>query len=343
MTQKRFTSLDLVGVIDGFPYADSDPDAHAKVLERYYTLVWEDSEGQFPIGYVPLSVIDALSKTPANITGPVNIDPTARTVSLWHQLPTYEERTSQAARLTQYWRQNETFKMLKTWRNELWPVYGRKGELLLSLERASMGLFGTTRFGVHMNAFIRRADETSKYPFRIWVPKRAITKPNYPGMLDNAVAGGLMTNEDPFECIIREADEEASLPEDVMRKNTVETGIITYIQITDERTGGEAGYIYPECQWVYDLELPSDNSVVPTPKDGEVESFNLRTVEEIQEQLAQGLWKPNCAVVMLDFFVRHGIYTRENEPHYDALYARSHRLIPFPGPHLTYRKRETSS
>jgi hypothetical protein len=56
-------------------------------------------------------------------------------------------------------------------------------------------------------------------------------------------------------------------------------------------------------------------------------------VEEIQEQLAQGLWKPNCAMVMLDFFARHGILTAENEPHYDELCARAHRFIEFPGPH----------
>ena len=156
-------------------------------------------------------------------------------------------------------------------------------------------------------------------------------------MLDNTVAGGLMTNEDPFECIIREADEEASLPESLMRQRVVETGTITYVYITDARSGGDPGYIYPECQWVYDLELPDDGSVVPEPKDGEVESFTLQTVEEIQEQLARGLWKPNSAVVVIDFFMRHGVYTPENEPDFSELYARAHRDIPFPGPHKSYR------
>lgn len=302
-------------------------------MKGLYTLVWHDDEGRYPIGYVPLSVMEVLKDTPASITGRVDVDPVARTVALFQEPTTEEERTKLVAQLTGYWRQNQAFRLIKGWRNELWPIYGRKGELLFNMERSAVGLIGAARFGVHMTAFIRRNDDSSRFDFRIWVPKRAATKSTYPGMLDNTVAGGLMTNEDPFECMIREADEEASLPEDLMRQHAKETGTVTYIYITDERSGGEPGYIYPECQWVYDLELPADGSVTPCPKDGEVESFSLHTVEEIQEQLAQGLWKPNCAMIVIDFFVRHGIYTLENQPHYDELRARAHRFIPFPGPH----------
>ena len=307
-------------------------------MKRLYTLVWKDNEGAFPIGYVPLSVLEALRNTPEHIRGAMDVDDEARTILLFQEPTTEEDRTKLVGKLTAYWRENKAFRILKGWRNELWPVYGRNGELLYSVERVAMGLFGNARFGVHMSAFIRRSDADSRYDFRIWVPKRAADKSTYPSMLDNTVAGGLMTNEDPFECVIREADEEASLPEDFVRKNAKETGTITYIYITDERVGGEPGWIYPECQWVYDLELPADGSVTPCPKDGEVESFSLRTVEEIQEQLAQGLWKPNCAVVMLDFFVRHGILTPENEPYYDEIRAKSSRFIPFPGPHWPHWK-----
>ncbi|KAK3323548.1 NUDIX hydrolase domain-like protein [Cercophora scortea] len=339
----RLANIDLINNCDAFPDPERDPVGHAKFTQGFYTFIWNDDEGPFPIGYLPLTVIDALDKTPASIKGQVDVDHANRTVTLFHEPKTEEERTQLAARLTAYWRANKTFLILKGWRNELWPVYGRHGELLLSMERAAMGLFGTVRYGVHMNAFVRRNDGDSKYDLRIWVPKRSATKSNYPGMLDNTVAGGLMTNEDPFECIIREADEEASLPEEVMRKHTKEVGTVTYISVTDKRAGGEPGFIYPECQWVYDLELPSDLDVVPTPKDGEVESFSLRTVEEIQEQLAQGLWKPNCALVMVDFFLRHGIITPENEPHYEELRRRAHRYISFPGPHQKYHPQQETS
>jgi Isopentenyldiphosphate isomerase len=307
-------------------------------MKGFYTLLWHDDEGSYPIGYVPLSVIEALKNTPSDITGRVDMDDEARTVSLFEEATNEEERTKLVGQLMKYWHENKTFQLLKSWRDELWPVYGRKGELLFNMERMAVGLIGAMRYGVHMTAFIRRKDNSSRYDFRIWVPKRAASKSSFPGMLDNTVAGGLMTDEDPLECIIREADEEASLPEDYMRAHAKETGTVTYIYITDERSGGEPGYIYPECQWVYDLELPVDGSIIPKPKDNEVESFRLHTVEEIQEQLAQGLWKPNCAIVMIDFFIRHGIYTPENEPHYDELRARAHRFIPFPGPHWPHWK-----
>ncbi|KAH6856488.1 NUDIX hydrolase domain-like protein [Chaetomium sp. MPI-CAGE-AT-0009] len=327
------TVLDLLNKVDGFPHAERDPPRYAEEMKRLYTFTWTDSEGTFPIGYVPLSVLEALEKTAEDIRGPMKMDHDARTIQLFHDPATEEERTQLVARLTAHWRQNRTFRILKGWRDEPFPVYGRKGELLFSVERVAVGLFGFARYGIHMTAFVRRNDDKSRYDFRIWVPKRAADKSTYPGMLDNTAAGGLATNEDPFECAVRESDEEASLPEDYLRKHLKETGIITYIYITDERAGGEPGWIYPECQWVYDLELPADGSITPCPKDGEVESFSLRTVEEIQEQLAQGLWKPNCAMVMLDFFARHGILTAENEPHYDELCARAHRFIEFPGPH----------
>ncbi|KAK0645622.1 NUDIX hydrolase domain-like protein [Cercophora newfieldiana] len=332
---RRLTNLDLVNKCDAFPNPETDPSGHKAALDELWTLVWDDGDGPYPIGYIPTSVFGVLTtRTPSEVTGPIHIDLRERTVALFRVPDTEAERTKLVARLTAYWRANKTFRSLNGWRNELWPVYSRSGELLFSMERSAMGLFGTTRYGVHMTAFVRRNNGKSKYDFRIWVPKRSANKSTYPGMLDNTVAGGLMTNEDPFECIIREADEEASLPENVVRTRATETGTVTYIYITDERSGGDAGYIYPECQWVYDLELPDD--IVPEPKDGEVESFSLRTVEEIQEQLAQGLWKPNCAVVMLDFFLRHGIYTPENEPDFEELQARAHRYIPFPGPHQNY-------
>jgi 8-oxo-dGTP pyrophosphatase MutT (NUDIX family) len=103
-------------------------------------------------------------------------------------------------------------------------------------------------------------------------------------MLDNTVAGGIAAGEDPFESLVREADEEASLPEEIVRKDTKACGTVTYIHVRDERAGGEIGFIQPECQFVYDLELPAD--VVPKPNDSEVEvclsySFTLEKLTNL--------------------------------------------------------------
>jgi len=38
----------------------------------------------------------------------------------------------------------------------------------------------------------------------------------------------------------------------------------------------------------------------------------------------------------LEFFVRHGILTKENEPGFDEIVERMHRKLPLPGPHSAY-------
>ena len=204
-----------------------------------------------------------------------------------------------------------------------------------------MGLLGTTRYGVHMTAYTRDGG-AGDGAGRMWVARRAATKPTYPGMLDNSAAGGLMTGEDPLECIVREADEEADLQAAFLRPRIRPVGTLTYLYLADGRAGGEpSGQIYPEMQWVYEVELPAGGgdgdgdgaAVRPRPKDGEVARFELMDLAQVKAELARGAFKPNCALVVLDFFVRHGVLTRENEPHLDEIVRRMHRPMPFPGPH----------
>lgn len=314
-----------------FPYADTEPERYAKKMAEVYTLVWEDEAGVFPIGYMLQDVLDELKKVPF-ISKEIVLDPYARTVRIFHKYPTELKRTALVAKTTHYLRKNQTFGVLKSWRNEMWPVYGRNNEVLFSMERAAIGLFGYMRYGIHLIAYVRCP--TALHGIKLWVPKRSKFKNAWPGLFDNTVAGGLMTNENPFECVIRESDEEASLPERIVRERAKSQGTVRYIYMTESRPGIEDGYIYPECQWVYDLELPED--VIPAPNDGEVESFSLCSVEEVREQLARGRWKPNCAVIILDFFIRHGILTPENEPYFAEILTRLRRKMPFPGPHTFY-------
>ena len=215
------------------------------------------------------------------------------------------------------------FRVLKGWRDELYPVYGPNRELLLNIERAASPLFGVVTYGVHMTAYVR-----AKEGIKLWVPRRASNKQTYGGMLDNTVAGGISTGEEPFECLVREAAEEASLPEDLVRKGARAAGTVTYSHIRSEKAGGETGLLQPECQYIYDLEVGDD--VVPKPGDKEVENFHLWTVEEVQRALAKGAFKPNCALVLLDFFVRHGLMTQANEKDYIEIVSRLHRRLEFP-------------
>ena len=222
-------------------------------------------------------------------------------------------------------RAEKIFKVLAGWRNELYPVYGPdRGFTVLNIERAASALFGIVTYGVHLTVYVNSKEDGIK----VWVPRRAKTKQTYGGMMDNTVAGGIASGEEPFECLVREAEEEASLPEDLVRKGVRACGTVTYFHVRDKRAGGEEGLCQPECQFVYDLEV--SDSVIPKPGDNEAEDFRLLTVAEVQQAMAAGEFKPNCALVLLDFFVRHGILTVEDEPDYIEIVARIHRRLEFP-------------
>jgi 8-oxo-dGTP pyrophosphatase MutT (NUDIX family) len=182
-----------------------------------------------------------------------------------------------------------------------------------------------------MTAFVKCSDST--YGIKLWVPRRAAGKQTYGGMLDNTVAGGMAAGEEPLACLIREAEEEASLPRDMVENGSTSHGTVTYIYIRSPEATGESGLIQPECQYVYDLELSSE--VIPRPNDSEVQEFYLWTVEEVKEHMAKGEFKPNCALVILDFFIRHSILTPNNEKNFDEIKNRIHRALDFPGPHKT--------
>ncbi|RCI14510.1 hypothetical protein L249_7111 [Ophiocordyceps polyrhachis-furcata BCC 54312] len=293
-----------------------------------HMLLWEDDEGRYPIGYILDRVVRELLRVPVVVRGHMDFDENKRTVLLF-QLNTEPERTRAVAGLVHYWRDHDTFKLLQRWRGEVCPIYGRKGEILFSVERAAVGLFGTVQFGAHLTAYV--TDASAPYRIKLWVAKRAANKTTFPGMLDNTVAGGLATGENPFDCILREADEEASLSVDLVSRFIRSVGTVTYIYITDEAQVGEDGFIYPECQWVYDLNLPAN--IIPQPKDGEAEQFFLCDVDQIGADMADGRYKPNSAIVLLDFFIRHGIIKDADNSRLDVIKQRIHRNLPFPGPH----------
>ena len=214
-----------------------------------------------------------------------------------------------------------TFQVLQGWRNELYPVV-RSNHEQITVDRAGSPLFGIVTYGVHMTAYVKVQNRT-----KIWVPRRAKNKQTFGGMLDNTVAGGMSAGEQPLECLVREAAEEASLPEDWVRSSAKSCVTISYFYIRDKRAGGETGLCQPEVQFVYDLEL--DPHTTPKPCDDEVEEFSLCTVEEVQIALAEGQFKPNCAMVVLDFFIRHGILSAQKEEHYVEIMSRIHRKLPF--------------
>ena len=47
--------------------------------------------------------------------------------------------------------------------------------------------------------------------------------------------------------------------------------------------------------------------LVLRPNDGEAENFALMGVDEIVERIVREEFKPNCAIVLVDFFIRWAI------------------------------------
>ena len=282
-----------------------------------------DGFRDFSINAVRLGSVDP-SVTPFLLENPDDWIVDDSNMSVTPRAKTTERINISIARLLDQMRSSRKFGVLDGWRNELYAVYHPeiKG---LSIERSASPLFGVNTYGVHMTAYTYIRSQ-----LRIWVSRRARTKQTYANWLDNSAAGGLCVGEKPFECMVREANEEASLPEQLVRSKTRSCGTVSYIHVRDEAAGGESGLLQPECQYVYDLEL--DSPVILRPNDAEVGQFYLWSVQEVQQALAEGEFKPNCALVLLDFFVRHGIITPENEPKYTEIVTRMHRRLPFPGP-----------
>lgn len=290
--------------------------------------MWKAGDTKTPIGLITEPVFQKICNTPTAVIGDIDVDHEAHTIALF-QLQTEAERSANAAAVSTHWRQNSTFHVLSGWRDELYPVHGPGDELLYSIERTAAALFGFVTYGVHMTAYTK-AHEVS-HGIKIWVPRRSREKQTYAGMLDNTVAGGMATGEVPLECLVRECEEEASLEKNFVRENAISHGFTTYLYLRDEQATGEVGLVQPECEYIFDLELPID--MKPRPNDSEVEEFYLLTVEEVQKHMTNGEFKPNCALVMLDFFIRRGILTSENEKDYEEIKRRIHRVLEFPGPH----------
>ena len=221
-------------------------------------------------------------------------------------------------------RSKGTFAVLGLWTGEQCPVHGPNRELVLSIERAAVPLLGIVAYGVQLLAYTESQDGL----LRVWIARRAMTKRSFPGMLDSTVGGTLVTGETPLECVAREAEEEASFPRELTLRGAVAVGTISYLCLTDERCEGESGLLCPEIMFTYEMKVAPD--VVPVPGDGEAEGFTLMSVPELKAALARGEFAPTNGEVVLDFFIRHGILTYENEPNYIEIVARLHRSHGLP-------------
>jgi 8-oxo-dGTP pyrophosphatase MutT (NUDIX family) len=196
--------------------------------------------------------------------------------------------------------------VVEGWRDEYFMISPRWGEPpLFRLDRGALAFFGARAHGVHLNGIRRDPDG-----LKLWIGKRAADKKVEPNKLDNLVAGGIGNGHSVFETLLKEADEEAGLPSELVIR-AMPVGAITYRM---ETRGG----LRDDVLFVYDLEIPA--TFVPHNADGEIAEFHLMSAVEVVLRVRNTQdFKFNVSLVIIDFALRHGLITPEDSDYVDLV------------------------
>ncbi|CAK4020877.1 hypothetical protein AC579_3229 [Lecanosticta acicola] len=322
----RRSFLPVVHASDNFPYGPVDS-------AYYYQLFLPDDDE--PHGYMLPAIVD---KMPWTAAFAISHEP-PRSVSVRDRSSKKGQNAAWAVNvafqeLVDACIARDSFHVLAGRHSEPFAVLGARYDSPVSVERFATTLFGLTTRGVHLVAYTTGMGmgtgverEKEKEIDKIWIARRARHLYSYPDMLDSTVAGGLKAGALPLQAILEEADEEASFAEDFVREQIRSRGVLSHMSVTGKGMPGEQGLVNPDYIYVYDMELPGD--VVPKPQDDEVNRFYGMTVDQVREALLNGEFKPDSGAVLVDFFIRHGIVTPENEENFVEINMRLHRRLPF--------------
>src|ERR1700756_1617479 len=197
---------------------------------------------------------------------------------------------------------NETFDVAPHWGAP--PIF--------RLDRGAVPFFGTRAYGVHLNGYRRNGDD-----LYLWVGRRSPNKKVAPDKLDNLVAGGVGNGHGLDETLLKEGDEEASIPTSIT-KHALPVGAVSY------RMETELG-IRDDVLFVYDLEMPAD--FLPQNRDGEIAHFDLVPASLVVDRVrTTDDFKFNVNLVILDFALRHGLL-RPDDPEYLDVATGLHRRL----------------
>ena len=216
----------------------------------------------------------------------------------------FDERSEALAAVTLYFIEQD---LIPKPRNELYPIKNHWNQVpVAELERNSSIPLGLVTYGVNLHAWITNQDDKQL----LWVGKRSLDKQTEPGKLDHIAAGGQPATLGLYENMVKEAEEEASLPPYLAKKCRPVGPVI-------------GNYHEEHCRrfihYNFDLEVPPEFQ--PKPLDGEVESFSLMPPEQVIELLRDGYhFDIESAIGVIDWLVRHGHIHAENEPDFDEVF-----------------------
>ncbi|XP_029911152.1 thiamine pyrophosphokinase 2 [Myripristis murdjan] len=261
------------------------------------------------VGWIPPHMAAFLTKYPE-----VFSPPQGGAISLCHSLDSYGRRSEAVAAVLQQLRGEASLTCLRGWRDERYPVMPRFCDTpLMWMERAATSLFGVKRYGVHINGYtVSEGGELS-----MWLARRSATKQTYPGRLDNLAAGGLAAGMSIRHTLVKECEEEACIPA-ALAEGARPVSTVSYTYEDEEG-------VFPESQFVFDLQLPAEFK--PRIGDGEVQEFYLLPIDKVKELLVADEFKPNCAMVVLDFLIRHSLIEPDSEPFYQEFVAGLHQTL----------------
>ncbi len=195
-------------------------------------------------------------------------------------------------------------------RGELYAVKNHwSDDSAFSIDRAHVPNFGLRAYGVHLNGVVY----TPKGP-RLWIGTRADHLQVAPGQLDNMVAGGQPADLSLMDNLVKECDEEAHLKPRLVR-TAQPVGAISY---SFESPQG----LRVDTLFCYDLSMPS--TVAPKASE-EISRFELMRLSAVLKLIRDtDRFKFNVNLVILDFAIRHGVITAENEPDFERIVAGLH-------------------
>ncbi|KAI1127880.1 thiamine pyrophosphokinase-related protein-like protein [Nemania abortiva] len=328
----RFESLlRVINYCDDFPLPQTNVEAYTTWVNSLYH--FKVPPYATSLGYVLPHIASEFGACPGWILDETST-PRTLTLSTGHD---QVSRSAIVASTLLHFKKQDTFRVLDHWRSELKPCYGPTGEVLFAIERAAFPLLGIVAYGVMLIAYTRdlQGDIAS-----LWVQRRSENARTHVGLYDGTAAGGMGVYETPFATLLTEAREEASFSERLMRQRVRACGTLSYFHTRKEEMGGEVGLLQPSVHFLYEMEVPED--IVPKPNDGNVAGFELLGLGEIKGKILAGDAKPWFALAAMDFFIRHGFITEENERDFIEISMRLHRSLEFPVFGVSFLKKHKS-
>lgn len=145
-------------------------------------------------------------------------------------------------------------------------------------------------------------------------------------MLDQLAAGAITALDTPLQCLVTEANEEAALDPAFVRSRARALGTCAFT--SHNADGCHKG----NAMLLFDLEL---DDAAPRVLDGndEVAEFTLMSEQAVIDSIFAGEWKPQAAVVTIDFLIRLERITPETDARFVDVCAALHSdlgCLPMP-------------